>query len=95
MCVINEGQNVVCDSNMSRDIVVCATSKTSVQPAHTHSLIRAFCWSLEYSMSVNLLTDHHLEFLSLKAGCIGSAESTLVKMPHCWKLHVMAHIFFE
>ena len=25
-------------------------------------------------------------------GCIGSSESTLVKMPHCWKSHVMAHI---
>ena len=36
-------------------------------------------------MSVNLLTEHHLEFLSLKGGCTGSSESTLVKMPHCWK----------
>ena len=31
------------------------------------------------------------EFLSLKAGCTGSSESTLVKMPHCWKSLVMAH----
>ena len=30
-------------------------------------------------MSVNLLTEHHLEFLSLKGGCTGSSESTLVK----------------
>ena len=22
------------------------------------------------------------------------SESTLVKMPHCWKSHAMAHIFF-
>ena len=36
-------------------------------------------------MSVKLLTEHHLEFLSLKGGCTGSSESTLVKMPHCWK----------
>ena len=35
-------------------------------------------------MSVKLLTEHHLEFLSLKGGCTGSSESTLVKMPHCW-----------
>ena len=42
-------------------------------------------------MSVKLLTEHHLEFLSLKAGCTGSSESTLVKMPHCWKSHVVAH----
>ena len=43
-------------------------------------------------MIVRLLTDHHwhLEFLSLKGGCTGSSESTLVKMPHCWKSHAMA-----
>ena len=27
-------------------------------------------------MIVKLLTEHHLEFLSLKGGCIGSYEST-------------------
>ena len=32
-------------------------------------------------MSVKLLTEHHLEFLSLKGGCTSSSESTLVKMP--------------
>ena len=42
-------------------------------------------------MTVKLLTEHHLEFLSLKGGCTGSSESTLVKMPHCWKSHVAAH----
>ena len=42
-------------------------------------------------MSVKLLTEHHLEFLSLKRGCTGSSESTLVKMPHCWKSHVADH----
>ena len=31
-------------------------------------------------MSVKLLTEHHLEFLSLKGGCRGLSESTLVKM---------------
>ena len=36
-------------------------------------------------MSVKLLTEHHLEFLSLKGGWQGSSESTLVKIPHCWK----------
>ena len=30
-------------------------------------------------MSVKLLTEHNLEFLSLKGGCTGSSESTLVK----------------
>ena len=47
--------------------VVCATSKASVQPAHT---------------LVKLLTEHHLEFQILKGGRSGSSESTLVKMPH-------------
>ena len=44
-------------------------------------------------MSVKVLTKHHLEFLSLKGGCTGLSESTIVKMPHCWKSHVTAHIF--
>ena len=43
-------------------------------------------------MSVKLLTEHHLAFLSLKGGCTGSSESTFVKMPDCWKSHVTAHI---
>ena len=41
-------------------------------------------------MSVKLLTEHHLGFLSLKGGSTGSSESTLVKMPHCWKSRVTA-----
>ena len=43
-------------------------------------------------MNVKLLTEHHLEFLSLKGGCKGSSESTLVKMSNCWKSHATAHI---
>ena len=42
-------------------------------------------------MIVKLLTEHHLEFLSLKRGCIGSSESTLVKMSNFWKSHAAAH----
>ena len=42
-------------------------------------------------MTLKLLTEHHLEFLSLKGGFTGSSESALVTMPHCWKSHVMAH----
>ena len=42
-------------------------------------------------MIVKLLTEHHLEFLSLKGGCRGSSESTLVKMSNCWKFHAAAH----
>ena len=59
--------------------VVCATTKASNQPAHINSMI------------VKLLTQHHLEFLSLKGGCSGSSESTLVKMSNCWKSHAAAH----
>ena len=62
--------------------VVCVTSKASDQPARI----------LEYSMSVKLLTEHNLEFLCLKGGCIGLFESTLVKLPHCWKSCVTAQI---
>ena len=60
------------------------------QPYHCdqQSLRSACAYALEYSMSVKLLTEHHLEFLS----CTGTSESTLVKMPHCWKSHVVAQI---
>ena len=44
-------------------------------------------------MRVKLLTEHHLEFLSLKGGCTCPSESTLLKMPYCWKTHVAAHVF--
>ena len=44
---------------------------------------------------IKLLTEHHLEFLSLKGGCTCSSESTHVKMPHCWKSHVTAHLSNE
>ena len=76
--------------------MVCATSKASGQPAHLRSACayaqsgQSLCLSLEYSISVKPLTEHHLEFLRLKGGCTGSPESTLVKLPHCWKSHVAA-----
>ena len=43
-------------------------------------------------MSVGQLAEHDLDFLSLKGGCTGSSESTLVKMPHCWKSHALAQL---
>ena len=46
-------------------------------------------------MNIELLTEHDLEFLRLIGGCIGSSESTLVKMPHCWKSHVTAHYYLR
>ena len=39
-----------------------------------------------------LLIEHHFEFPSLKGDCTGSSESTLVKMPHCWKSHFATQI---
>ena len=46
-------------------------------------------------MIVKLLTERHLEFLSLKGGCTGSSESTLVKMSNCWKSHALAQLFSQ
>ena len=63
-----------------------------VRPAKAQTSLRvsdqSICWLLEYFMNIKLLTEHHLEFLSLKGGNTGSSESTLVKMSHCWKSHV-------
>ena len=44
-------------------------------------------------MTVKLLTEQHLEFLSLKGGCTGLSESVLVKIPHCLKSRAAAHFF--
>ena len=48
-------------------------------------------------MNVQLLAEQHLEFIILKGGYTGWPQSTLVKMPHCWKSHVTAQLvlFFE
>ena len=51
---------------------------------------QSLCLSLEYFMSVKLLTEHLLEVLSIKWGCTCLSESTLFKMPHCWKSCVTA-----
>ena len=62
-----------------------------VRPAKART-VQSLCLSLEYSMTVKLLAEQHLEFLSLTGGCTGSSESIHVKMPHCWKSHVTAHM---
>ena len=67
--------------------------KQRVRPACAYAQSdQSLCWSLEYSISVKLLTEHHLESLSLNGGCTGSSESTHVKLPQCWKSHATAHI---
>ena len=45
-------------------------------------------------MTIKLLTEPHLEFLSFNGGCTGSSESTLVKMPHCWKSHTVDQLYY-
>ena len=40
---------------------------------------QSLCKSVEYYMTVKLLNKQHLGYLSLKGGCTGSSESTLVK----------------
>ena len=54
---------------------------------------QSLCKSLEYSLNIKLLTEHNLEFLSLKGDYTGSSESIHVKMPHFCKSHVAAHVF--
>ena len=55
-----------------------------VRPAKAYAQSdQSLCKSLEYFMSVKLLTENHLEFLSLSLGCTGLSESTLVKMSDC------------
>ena len=74
-----------------------------VRPAKTQISLRvraaqsdqSLCWSLEYYMTVKLLTEHNLEFLSLTGGCTGSSVCIHVKVPYCWKSHVTAHIFIS
>ena len=55
---------------------------------------QSLCLLHEYSMSVKLVTEHDLEFLSLKGGCTVSSESTHVKLPHCWESPVTAHMLW-
>ena len=43
-------------------------------------------------MIVKLLTEHHLEYLSLNGSCRGSSESTLFKMSNCWKSYAVESI---
>ena len=46
-------------------------------------------------MNIKLLAEQHLEFLSFKRGCTASSESAFVRMPHCWKAHVAAHMEYS
>ena len=63
---------------------MCDQQRLRLACAYVQSDQRFFS-SLEYSMSVNLLTEQILEALNLKGGFTSSSESTLVKMSNCWK----------
>ena len=73
---------------------MCDQQRLRPACAYTQS-DQSLCKSLEYSMNVQLLDEQHLEFLSLKGGYTGWPESSLVKMPHCWKSLVTAHIYLS
>ena len=55
--------------------------------------IRAFANRLNILWLLSYWLNSFLEFLSLKESYTGSSESTLVKMPHCWKSHVTARLY--
>ena len=60
-----------------------------------------YCTVLNYEMSQCMrfptmwYAISKAECLSLKGGCTGSSESTYVKMPHCWKSHATAHLYWQ
>ena len=66
---------------------------TGRNPCHfNHAASRKLDAVKFHSMSAKLLTEHNLEFLSLKGGCTGSFESTHDILAQCWKLHVAAQL---
>ena len=68
----------------------CMFDQQRLRPACIYaSLIRAFA-SRSNILWLKPLSEYHLEFISLKGGCTCSSESTLVKIPHCWKSHFKA-----
>ena len=68
----------ICDQQMLRPACAYAQSDQS------------FCLLLEYPMTLRLLIEYYLEFLSWKGGYTCSSEPTLVKMPHCCDSFVIA-----
>ena len=67
--------------NTTRDIYkcgICNQQRLRSACAYAQS-DQSLCLSLEHPTSGRLLTEHHLEFISLEKDCTGSSESTLVK----------------
>ena len=84
-------KNLSCDTRFPTMWYMCDQQRLRSACAYAQS-DQSLCLSLEYSMTAKLLTGHRLEFLRLIGGCTGWSECTLVKMPHCWKSHVVAQI---
>ena len=54
---------------------------------------QSLCQSLDCSMTIKLLTEHHFKFLSLKGGCRSSSESTYIVGNHMpW---LISRLFFS
>ena len=74
----------------------CATDRTAFGVSklkwRLHRLVRAIASCLGIFVIVKLLTENHLEFLSLKGGYTGSSEPTHVKMSQCLKSRAGAQI---
>ena len=67
----------------------------SLRPACTYAQSdQSLCKSLECSMSVKLLSEQHLEFLSLKGGFTCLSESTHIKMQTLLEITLL-FIFFS
>ena len=59
----------------------------SLRPAGAYAQSdQGLCFSLEYSMTVKLLSEHHLGFLSLKGGCAQARLSI-----HLTKCHIVGN----
>ena len=88
---------VILNWAMTWDFQQCGMcDQQSLRPACAYAQSdQSLCKSLEHSMTVKLLNEHYPEFLSLTGSYIGSSESTLFKMPHCWKSHVAVQLFLR
>ena len=57
---------------------------------------QSLCYLLEYSMTVNLMTEHTPFGVSkLERGLHGSSMAIHVEIPHCWKYHAVTHILIK
>ena len=78
-------KNKIVKTGISCHSKISDVAESDESREHCYSL----CLSLEYFMTVKL-TEHNLEFLSLKGGCRGFSESTHLKMhknAYCWRAH--------